>query len=159
MAAGDSDDKTLPSSQNYYDLLGISKTATEEEIKRAYRKTALRLHPDKNPDPNAASQFQSVDKAYKILSDPKLRSTYDQFGANAADMMRRMNDDYADILQRMPAWKKILITEEAVRTTEPNVNATNESDPVLKQPENTIITLGNSEPFKTTYEATSNTQQ
>ncbi|CAF0726917.1 unnamed protein product [Didymodactylos carnosus] len=86
----------------------ISKTATEEEIKRAYRKTALRLHPDKNPDPNAASQFQNVDKAYKVLSDPKLRSTYDQFGANAADMMKKMNENYSEVLERMPKWKKNL---------------------------------------------------
>lgn len=86
------------SSQNYYDLLGISPQATDEEIKRAYRKAALRLRqclfliesqvitdfhltdPDKNPDPEAAAQFQAVDKAYKVLSDPRLRSTYDQLG-------------------------------------------------------------------------------
>jgi len=96
------------SSQNYYDLLGITPQATDEEIKRAYRKTALRLHPDKNPDPEAAAQFQAVDKAYKVLIDPKLRSTYDQLGPRAADAMRRMNDEYSEALARMPKWKKIL---------------------------------------------------
>ncbi|CAF0721489.1 unnamed protein product [Rotaria sp. Silwood1] len=96
------------STQNYYDILGITPQATDEEIKRAYRKAALRLHPDKNPDPEAATQFQVVDKAYKVLIDPKLRSTYDQFGARAADAMRRMNDEYSEALARMPRWKKIL---------------------------------------------------
>jgi hypothetical protein len=104
------------SSQNYYDLLGITPQATEEEIKRAYRKTALRLHPDKNPDPEAAAQFQAVDKAYKVLIDPKLRSTYDQLGPRAADAMRRMNDEYSETLSRMPRWKKILFAFLCIST-------------------------------------------
>jgi len=108
--------RSTTSNQNYYDLLGISQTATEEEIKRAYRKAALRLHPDKNPDPEAATQFQAVDKAYKVLIDPKLRSTYDQLGPRAADAMRRMNDEYSEILARMPKWKKILFTILCIST-------------------------------------------
>lgn len=96
-------------SQNYYEILGITPEATDEEIKRAYRKLALRLHPDKNPDPDAPAQFQAVDKAYKVLSDPKLRSTYDQLGPRAADAMRRMNDEYAEAWGRMAKWKKILL--------------------------------------------------
>ncbi|CAF4138240.1 unnamed protein product [Adineta steineri] len=104
------------SSQNYYDLLGITPQATDDEIKRAYRKTALRLHPDKNPDPDAAAQFHAVDKAYKILIDPKLRSTYDQLGPRAADAMRRMNDEYSEALAQMPRWKKILFAFLCIST-------------------------------------------
>jgi len=106
----------LSSSQNNYDLLGITPQATDEEIKRAYRKAALRLHPDKNPDPEAAAQFQAIDKAYKILSDPKLRSTYDQLGARAADAMRRMNDEYSEAIAQMPRWKKILFAFLCIST-------------------------------------------
>lgn len=65
----------------YYDLLGLKPTATSLEIKKAYRKAAIRLHPDKNPDdPQAAARFQEVGQAYQVLSDDKLRAKYDKFG-------------------------------------------------------------------------------
>ncbi|RLV94471.1 DnaJ-like protein 1 [Spathaspora sp. JA1] len=65
----------------YYDLLGIQPSATSLEIKKAYRKAAIRLHPDKNPDdPTAAARFQEVGQAYQVLSDDSLRSKYDKFG-------------------------------------------------------------------------------
>ena len=72
---------------NYYDLLGISKNASETEIKKAYRKMALKFHPDRNPDNKEESEkkFKEIGKAYKVLSDPNLKSRYDQFGDSGLD--------------------------------------------------------------------------
>lgn len=63
-----------------YDSLGISPTATQDEIKKAYRKAALKWHPDKNKSPQAAEKFKDCSQAYEILSDPEKRQTYDQYG-------------------------------------------------------------------------------
>jgi len=69
--------------KDYYDILGVSKTASDEEIKRAYRKLALQFHPDRNKEPSAAERFKEVTKAYEVLSDAQKRQTYDQLGPAA----------------------------------------------------------------------------
>ena len=70
--------------EDYYEILGVSKSASSSEIKKAYRKKAIEYHPDKNPDDKTAeSNFKKAAEAYEVLSDPDKKSRYDQFGHNA----------------------------------------------------------------------------
>ena len=66
--------------KDYYSILGISKNASDDEIKKAYRKLALKFHPDKNKSPEAEEKFKLIAEAYEVLSDKKKRDIYDQFG-------------------------------------------------------------------------------
>ncbi len=70
--------------RDYYEILGVSRTANAEEIKRAYRQAAVRFHPDRNPDdPEAEERFKEASEAYAVLSDPEKRAAYDRFGHQA----------------------------------------------------------------------------
>lgn len=66
--------------KDYYKILGISRTANDDEIKKAYRKLALKFHPDKNKAPSAEERFKEIAEAYEVLSDKKKRDIYDQYG-------------------------------------------------------------------------------
>ena len=67
--------------RDYYDVLGVSKGANEDEIKKTYRKLAKKYHPDANPgDKTAEEKFKEVNEAYEVLSDTQKRAQYDQFG-------------------------------------------------------------------------------
>lgn len=67
--------------KDYYQILGVEKNATDDEIKRAFKKSALKYHPDRNPDDKEAEEkFKEINEAYQVLSDPEKRQKYDQFG-------------------------------------------------------------------------------
>jgi len=67
--------------RDYYEVLGIGRNASDEEVKRAYRKLAVKFHPDKNPDdPHAEEKFKELGEAYDVLMDPEKRAAYDRFG-------------------------------------------------------------------------------
>jgi DnaJ-class molecular chaperone len=70
----------MATKRDYYDILGVSKTATADELKKAYRKLALEWHPDRNKATNANEKFKEINEAYAVLSDKGKRETYDQFG-------------------------------------------------------------------------------
>jgi len=72
--------------KDFYEILGISKNADAAEIKKAYRKSALKYHPDKNPgDKEAEENFKLAAEAYEVLSDPNKKAKYDQYGHQAFD--------------------------------------------------------------------------
>ncbi|MEU2583927.1 J domain-containing protein [Streptomyces avermitilis] len=76
--------------RDYYDVLGVSRTAGAEEIQQAFRKLARKHHPDINKDPNAEERFKEINDAYSVLSDPGQRRRYDRFGEN----FRQIPEDY-----------------------------------------------------------------
>ena len=66
--------------KNYYDILGINKKSTTEEIRKAYKKLAVKYHPDKNKSPHAADAFKKISQAFSVLSDPVKKQNYDNYG-------------------------------------------------------------------------------
>ncbi len=76
----------MTAKRDYYEILGVARDAGEAEIKKAYRKLAVKYHPDRNPDdPSAAEKFREVTEAYEVLKDPEKRAQYDRFGHAAFD--------------------------------------------------------------------------
>jgi len=70
----------MSSKRDYYEVLGVGRTANQDEIKRAYRQMARQYHPDVNKSPDAEERFKEINEAYQVLSDPEMRGRYDRFG-------------------------------------------------------------------------------
>ncbi|MDO9221986.1 MAG: DnaJ domain-containing protein, partial [Thiobacillus sp.] len=93
------------SKRDYYEVLGVAKNASDEEIKKAYRKLAMKHHPDRNPDDKGAEEkFKEAKQAYEMLSDSDKRAAYDQFGHAGVDQQAGMggggggfSDAFSDI--------------------------------------------------------------
>src|SRR5688500_10102740 len=73
----------MAAKRDYYEVLGVAKTATDEEIKKAFRKLAFQYHPDRNRAADAEARFKEINEAYEVLSDGQKRAGYDRFGHNA----------------------------------------------------------------------------
>ena len=69
--------------RDYYEVLGVSKTADDKDLKKAFRSLARKYHPDKNDSPDADEKFKEIQEAYAVLSDSDNRSNYDRFGHNS----------------------------------------------------------------------------
>ena len=91
-------------SRDYYSTLGVPKNASKNDIKKAYRKLAMKYHPDRNPGQKAEQMFKEASEAYEVLSDDKKRSQYDQFGKGFNDFQSGGNANFnnvQDILKEM----------------------------------------------------------
>jgi len=75
----------MPTKRDYYEVLGVDRDATDEEIKRAFRRLAFKYHPDHNHDDLAGERFKEVNEAYQVLCDPDKRAAYDRYGHSGAE--------------------------------------------------------------------------
>ena len=96
----------MSAKRDYYEVIGVSKTASAEEIKQQYRKLALKFHPDKNKSADAQEHFKEISEAYAVLSDSSKRQLYDQHGHagvdgrySTEDIFRGAGGNFNDIFQ------------------------------------------------------------
>lgn len=93
----------MPTKRDYYEVLGVPRTASADELKSAFRTLARKYHPDVNKDPDAEMKFKEINEAYAVLSDPQKRDAYDRYGHAGVDRMGGVPDwssiDFSDILE------------------------------------------------------------
>lgn len=87
----------MPEKRDYYEILGVDRDADPKEIKRAYRKLALKYHPDKNPDEGSSDRFKEVSEAYAVLSDSEKKRRYDQYGHAGIDERYSQEDIFRNV--------------------------------------------------------------
>ncbi|XP_046364977.1 dnaJ homolog subfamily B member 14-like [Haliotis rufescens] len=87
--------KRIKKCKDYYEILGVSKEATETDLKKAYRKLALQMHPDKNKAPGATEAFKAIGNAFSVLSDPSKRKKYDVYGPETDTSHSHAHSDYS----------------------------------------------------------------
>ncbi|KAF3321391.1 chaperone protein dnaJ 6-like protein [Carex littledalei] len=118
------------SGKSLYEILGVERTATQQEIKKAYKNLALRLHPDKNPgDENAKSKFQLLQKVISILGDEEKRSNYDRTGITDDDALD--GEAANDLRDYFRTFKKV--TEEDIEEFEANYRGSDSEKNDLKE--------------------------
>ncbi|TME20813.1 MAG: hypothetical protein E6I68_12290 [Chloroflexi bacterium] len=103
-----------PEYKDYYQTLGVTRTASEKEIKSAYRRLAREYHPDVNKDPKATERFKLINEAYEVLSDKKKRSKYDQLGSDWERIEREQ--EFARQYQSQPGRRTGARTDRHSRT-------------------------------------------
>jgi len=86
---------------DFYALLGVTREATEAEVKKAYRKLAMEFHPDRNPSPEAEARFKEITEAYEVLRDPQKRSAYDRFGKAGVGGAGGFNYHHVDLSEAL----------------------------------------------------------
>ncbi|XP_068113807.1 dnaJ homolog subfamily B member 12 [Hyperolius riggenbachi] len=86
--------KRVKQCKDYYEILGVTREATEDDLKKSYRKLALKFHPDKNHAPGATEAFKAIGNAYAVLSNPEKRKQYDQFGDEKVNASRHGHSDF-----------------------------------------------------------------
>lgn len=92
----------MTSKRDYYEVLGVQKNASKEEIKNAYRKLALQYHPDRNKDPGAEEKFKEISEAYAVLYDDEKRSRYDRFGhVGGEEVFRGSEANFEEVFRDM----------------------------------------------------------